>query len=44
MEEKMCESLKSHKLPDYLLYTGVGGAKKLAETGWVRDISCSQKT
>ncbi|AKB79907.1 hypothetical protein MSHOH_3424 [Methanosarcina horonobensis HB-1 = JCM 15518] len=27
MEEKMCESLKSHKLPDYLLYTGVGGAK-----------------
>ena len=27
MEERLCESLKSHELPDYLLYTGMGGAK-----------------
>ncbi|WP_292372413.1 L-histidine N(alpha)-methyltransferase [Methanosarcina sp. UBA411] len=27
LEEKLCECLKNHELPDYLLYTGVGGAK-----------------
>lgn len=27
MEERLCESLKNHELPDYLLYTGMGGAK-----------------
>jgi uncharacterized SAM-dependent methyltransferase len=27
MEERLCESLRSHELPDYLLYTGMGGAK-----------------
>lgn len=27
IEEKLCESLKNHELPDCLLYTGAGGAK-----------------
>jgi uncharacterized SAM-dependent methyltransferase len=27
MEERLFESLKNHELPDYLLYTGMGGAK-----------------
>lgn len=27
MEERLCENLRNHKLPDYLLYTGTGGAK-----------------
>ena len=27
IEKKLCESLKKHELPDYLLYTGTGGAK-----------------
>ncbi len=27
MEERLCQSLKSHELPDYLLYTGMWGAK-----------------
>lgn len=31
MEERLCESLKNHELPDYLLYTGTGGAKN-----WLR--------
>jgi len=31
MEERLCESLRSHELPDYLLYTGTGGAKN-----WLR--------
>jgi uncharacterized SAM-dependent methyltransferase len=27
MEERLCESLRSRELPDYLLYMGTGGAK-----------------
>lgn len=27
MEERLCQSLKSHELPDYFLYTGMWGAK-----------------
>ena len=27
MEERLCKCLKNHELPDYLLYTGTGGAK-----------------
>lgn len=27
IEERLCECLKNHELPDYLLYTGMGGAK-----------------
>lgn len=27
MEERLCESLRKYELPDYLLYTGTGGAK-----------------
>ncbi|HET8686451.1 MAG TPA: hypothetical protein VFM18_07280, partial [Methanosarcina sp.] len=27
IEGKLCECLKNHELPDYLLYTGAGGAK-----------------
>ncbi|MGB9940527.1 L-histidine N(alpha)-methyltransferase [Methanosarcina sp.] len=27
IEAKLCESLKNHELPDYLLYTGTGGAR-----------------
>jgi uncharacterized SAM-dependent methyltransferase len=27
LEEKLCECLKNHELPDYFLYTGAGGAK-----------------
>ena len=27
MEERLCENLRNHELPDYLLYTGTGGAK-----------------
>jgi len=27
IEGKLCECLKNHELPDYLLYTGTGGAK-----------------
>ena len=27
MEERLCECLKKHELPDYFLYTGTGGAK-----------------
>lgn len=27
MEERLCESLRNHELPDYFLYTGMGGAK-----------------
>ena len=27
VERRLCECLKNHELPDYLLYTGTGGAK-----------------
>jgi len=27
MEERLCENLRNYELPDYLLYTGTGGAK-----------------
>ncbi len=27
IEKRLFESLKKHELPDYLLYTGTGGAK-----------------
>lgn len=27
VEKRLCECLKNHELPDYLLYTGTGGAK-----------------
>lgn len=27
MEERLCENLRNHELPDYLLYMGTGGAK-----------------